>query len=608
MHYSLYLISFLLTSVNCFIPIQIKKPFIHQVKSDKWLESTVLATSILTLQSNIAHSIETIPISEVYDKLENNEIRRVKISSDNRRLVFENKIGDLFLSNTMPSHDLVQPLIKSNAEVYIEPEQNVLLSLWPQIGILGIMGYLTLRLLGSNNPLSQITQKSDYKPETNINITYSDVLGCDYAKLEVEEIVDFLKNPEKYTKMGVNIPKGILLSGPPGVGKTLLAKATAGESKVPFFCASGSEFVEMFVGMGALRVRKLFEGARKFKSSILFIDEFDALGKKRGVNVVAGGNDEREQTLNQLLVEMDGFSSNDGVVVMASTNRNELLDPALLRPGRFDRQIQLRLPDSKGRKDILELYSNNIKDNNINWMDISLQTPGYSGADLKNLINEAGIFAVRRDSSIIELNDINDAMEKQELGVQIPNIRPTEVDELVSYHEAGHAFVASKLDGFDKVYRISILPTSKGAGGFTKFMTQDKYLDGGMYDKKYLKQQIIATLGGRAAEEIVYGENQVTTGASADFQQATNLARQMIIQFGMDTDIGLISINPNDSLNSEILKSDIDIAIKSIVEKSYEKAKNIIIEGQKDFNRLAKILNRVKKLNVDQVDKLIYSN
>ena len=239
---------------------------------------------------------------------------------------------------------------------------------------------------------------------------------------------------------------------------------------------------------------------------------------------------------------------------MASTNRNELLDSALLRPGRFDRQIQMRLPDSKGRKDILELYSNNVLTKGIDWTDISFLIPGYSGADIRNLINEAGIFALRRNSTVVELSDINDAIEKQDMGVKLPNIRPPEIDRLVSYHEAGHAYVASKLEGFDRVSRISIIPTSKGAGGFTRFKPQNKYVDGGMYNKRYIEHQIIATLGGRAAEEIMYGENEVTTGASSDFRQATNLARQMITQFGMNSEIGLINVDPNDSLNSEVLK------------------------------------------------------
>ena len=584
----------------------IKKPIKHNVKTNKWLGGVALATNIMFLKPDVSLAITNIPISEVYDRIENKEIKRIQISSDNKRVLFEDNEGDIFSSSNMPSYDILKPLIKSKAEVIIEPDGNDVASVLTQVLTFIIISSFVLRSI-NGGPLSQISRNVDHKVETNTNVTFSEVLGCDYAKLEIQEIVDFLKYPDKYSNMGLKIPKGILLSGPPGVGKTLIAKATAGESKVPFFSASGSDFVEMFIGMGAARIRKLFAEARKFPRSIIYIDEFDALGKKRGVNIVSGGNDEREQTLNQLLVEMDGFSSSDGIVVMASTNRNELLDSALLRPGRFDRQIQMRLPDSKGRKDILELYSNNVLTKGIDWTDISFLIPGYSGADIRNLINEAGIFALRRNSTVVELSDINDAIEKQDMGVKLPNIRPPEIDRLVSYHEAGHAYVASKLEGFDRVSRISIIPTSKGAGGFTRFKPQNKYVDGGMYNKRYIEHQIIATLGGRAAEEIMYGENEVTTGASSDFRQATNLARQMITQFGMNSEIGLINVDPNDSLNSEVLKGYIVAATKEIVDKSYLRAKKIIVDGKDEFINLSNTLLEKEIMNTDTIDKMLYS-
>jgi len=601
---SIFIISLFVNSVNCFNHINVKKNTILRSSHNKWLESAVLATGIIA-QTNIAEAITPVSLSEVYTKIDSKEIRKAQISSDNKRIVYIDNLGETFSSTIIPSYDLISSLIKSKADVIVENEdQNFASSFIYQLSVLTVIGYFLSRLSG-NNPIFQMPKLDEYKAEINTNITFSQVLGCDYAKLEVEEIVDFLKNPVKYKDLGLKIPKGILLSGPPGVGKTLLAKATAGEADVPFFSVSGSEFVEMFVGMGAARVRKIFKEARKFPVSIIFIDEFDALGKRRGVNTVAGGNDEKEQTLNQLLVEMDGFSSTDGIIVMASTNRNELLDPALLRPGRFDRQVQLRLPDTQGRIDILEMYGNNIKKDNFTWGDVSLETPGYSGADLRNLVNEAGIFSVRRNSSSVSIEDINSAIEKQDIGVEVQMQRYKEVDQLIAYHEAGHAVVGTYLNDYDKVVKISIIPSSKGSGGFTKFRRQGKYLDGGMYDRAYLENQIVAALGGRAAEELVYGTTKVTTGAGADIQTANNLARQMITQFGMNNEIGLLCVDPNDSLNSEILKSDIDTEVREIVEKSYLLAKIIISENYDTFKILTDELLLKGKLYTYELDEIL---
>lgn len=378
-------------------------------------------------------------------------------------------------------------------------------------------------------------------PDTGVS--FDDVAGCDGAKLELAEVVDFLKQPEAYTKNGCKIPRGVILDGPPGTGKTLLAKAVAGEAGVPFISISGSEFVEMFVGVGASRVRDIFSQAKKNAPCIIFIDEIDAVGRQRGAGY-AGGNDEREQTVNQILVEMDGFSGNPGIITIAATNRVDILDQALLRPGRFDRKVTVDLPDFKGRTRILGVHSRGKPlEPDVDLEAISRRTPGYSGAQLENLMNEAAISAARKGKSTLGWEEIDSAVDRQMVGLEKKGGNPQKNKELVAYHEAGHAIVGALVPDYDQVQKITIIPRSNGAGGLTFFAPQESRLESGMYSKQYLESQLAVALGGRLAEEIIYGEDFVTTGASNDIQQVANIASRMVKEWGMSPKVGAIALS-----------------------------------------------------------------
>merc|ERR1719324_523237 len=384
--------------------------------------------------------------------------------------------------------------------------------------------------------------RSKIELEPNTGVTFEDVAGCDEAKLELVEVVDFLKNPSKFTKVGAKSPRGVLLEGPPGTGKTLLARAIAGEAGVPFVSASGSEFVEMFVGVGASRVRDLFSQAKKNAPCIVFIDEIDAIGGARaggqGGGMGGGGNDEREQTLNQILTEMDGFDGNSGVIVLAATNRADILDPALIRPGRFDRRVPVDLPDVKGRLDILKVHARGKPiAAECDLAIVAKRTTGFSGASLANLMNEAAIVAARNDKAEISYDEIDYAIDRATVGLQKTTGTSFPARQrLVAYHEAGHAVAGLLTPDYDMVTKVTIIPRTNGAGGFTLFTPSEERLESGMYSKKYLESQLVVALGGRVAEEIVFGDDEVTTGASNDLQQVRNIARRMVAQWGFAND------------------------------------------------------------------------
>merc|ERR1719252_41616 len=386
-------------------------------------------------------------------------------------------------------------------------------------------------------PMDFGKSKSKIQMEPDTGGSFNDVAGCDESKLELTEVVDFLKQPQKFSKLGAKVPRGVLLEGPPGTGKTLLARVVAGEAGVPFISASGSEFVEMFVGVGAARIRSLFGEAKKNAPCIVFIDEIDAVGRQRAGSSrggMGGGNDEREQTLNQILTEMDGFEGNSGVIVIAATNRADVLDSALLRPGRFDRRVPVDLPDKDGRLAILKVHSRGkpIADG-VDLEIIAKRTIGFSGASLANLMNEAAIVAARRDKTEITYDEIDYAIDRQqvgmskETGMSFPNRQ-----RLVAYHEAGHALMGAMVPDYDLVTKVTIVPRSNGAGGFTLFTPTEERLDSGMYSQRYLEGQLAVALGGRVAEELIYGEDEVTTGASNDLQQVRSIARRMVAQWG----------------------------------------------------------------------------
>merc|ERR1712159_274747 len=396
--------------------------------------------------------------------------------------------------------------------------------------------------MGGMGRIGQSRSKIQMEPQTGV--TFEDVAGAEGAKLELTEVVDFLKEPGKYSALGAKIPRGLILEGPPGTGKTLLARAVAGEAGVPFFSVSGSEFVEMFVGVGASRVRDVFSQAKKNAPCIIFIDEIDAVGRQRGGGQ-GGGNDEREQTINQILVEMDGFDGNPGIITIAATNRIDILDQALLRPGRFDRKVTVDLPDFKGRQRILGVHARGKPlEPDVDLEAISRRTPGYSGAQLENLMNEAAISAARQKKTSIGWDEIDRAVDRLMVGLEKNGGNPeSKSKEMVAYHEAGHAVVGALVPDYDQVQKISIVPRSNGAGGLTFFAPSEGRLESGMYSKQYLESQLAVALGGRLAEEIVYGEDRVTTGASNDIQQVANIAKRMVKEWGMSDKVGRVALS-----------------------------------------------------------------
>jgi len=444
---------------------------------------------------------------------------------------------------------------------------------------------------GPGNPMGFGKSKAEIQMVPDTGVTFDDVAGCDGAKLELSEVVDFLKQPEAYTKNGCRIPRGVILDGPPGTGKTLLAKAVAGEAGVPFISISGSEFVEMFVGVGASRVRDIFGQAKKNAPCIIFIDEIDAVGRQRGAGF-AGGNDEREQTVNQILVEMDGFDGNPGIITIAATNRVDILDQALLRPGRFDRKVTVDLPDFKGRTRILGVHARGKPlEPDVDLEAISRRTPGFSGAQLENLMNEAAISAARAQKSTIGWEQIDGAVDRIMVGLEKKGgNQVAKQKELVAYHEAGHAIVGALVPDYDQVQKITIIPRSNGAGGLTFFAPQESRLESGLYSKQYLESQLAVALGGRLAEELIYGEDMVTTGASNDIQQVASIAKRMVSEWGMSDKVGRVAVSEPSGggpfMGMQMLQrpttwgskiqGSIDAEVERLVNNSYLTAKKIL--------------------------------
>jgi len=480
--------------------------------------------------------------------------------------------------------------------------------------IIVIVSYFLFSKLASTNKNSVDFGRSRAKlSDSNFQVKFKDVAGLKEEKEEVEELIDFLKNPKKFQKLGARIPKGVLLVGPPGTGKTLLAKAVAGEANVPFFYISGSDFVELFVGVGASRVRDMFKEAKRSAPCLIFIDEIDAVGRQRGTGL-GGGHDEREQTLNQLLTEMDGFGANEGIIIIAATNRPDVLDPALLRPGRFDRQVTVSLPDSKEREAILKVHSNNkILAKDVNLTNLSLRTPGFSGADLENLLNEAALLAVRRNKEAISMEEIDEATDRVLMGPAKTSRKITDKEKkLVSLHEAGHAVIGLKLEEANEVHKITIIPRGV-AGGYTMMLPKEEKI--GIMTKGELEAAIVGLLGGRVSEELFYGE--ITTGASDDFKRATNIARSMVTEYGM-SDLGPVQYEQksegvflgrdytNKTKNfSDQVALEIDQQTRSIIETCYAKAKKIIKENEKLIMLLSDALMEKETLTKEEIESLV---
>ncbi|KAL5981172.1 ATP-dependent zinc metalloprotease FTSH 6, chloroplastic [Asimina triloba] len=505
--------------------------------------------------------------------------------------------------------ELLQKLKEKDVDFAAHPvEPDMGLALLDLLGNLAfpllLLGSLFLRSAsmnapgGPNLPFGLGRNKAKFQMEPNTGVTFDDVAGVDEAKQDFQEIVQFLKTPEKFAAVGAKIPKGVLLVGPPGTGKTLLAKAIAGEAGVPFFSLSGSEFIEMFVGVGASRVRDLFNKAKENSPCLVFIDEIDAVGRQRGTGI-GGGNDEREQTLNQLLTEMDGFSGDSGVIVIAATNRPEILDAALLRPGRFDRQVAVGLPDIKGREEILKVHSKNKKlDKDVSNSLIAMRTPGFSGADLANLMNEAAILAGRRSRETITMKEIDDSIDRIVAGMEGTTMTDGKSKILVAYHEIGHAVCATLTPGHDPVQKVTLIPRGQ-ARGLTWFMPGE---DPALLSKQQIFARIVGGLGGRAAEEVIFGESEVTTGAAGDLVQITQIAKQMVTMFGMSevgpwaltdpavqsSDVVLRMLARNSM--SEKLAKDIDKSIRVIIDKAYEIAKTHIRNNREAIDKLVDVL------------------
>lgn len=515
---------------------------------------------------------------------------------------------------------LVGDLINYNVKFDVKPREepsilmSILLSWGPMLLLIGVWVYFMRQMQGGGKggAFSFGKSKARMLDEANNSTTFADVAGCDEAKEEVKELVDFLKDPQKFQKLGGRIPRGVLLVGPPGTGKTLLAKAIAGEAKVPFFSISGSDFVEMFVGVGAARVRDMFEQAKKSAPCIIFVDEIDAVGRHRGAGL-GGGNDEREQTLNQMLVEMDGFETNLGVIVMAATNRPDILDPALLRPGRFDRQVYVTLPDVRGREQILNVHMRKVPIGQDIRADILARgTPGFSGADLANLVNEAALFAARRSARVVDMVDFERAKDKIMMGPERKSmVMPEEERRNTAYHEAGHALVARLMPKTDPVHKVTVIPRGRALGVTMQLPETDRY----SMDKERMLSTISVLFGGRIAEEVFM--HQMTTGASNDFERATSIARDMVTRYGMTDELGPMvyaenegevflgrSVTKTTSMSEDTMRK-VDGVIRRIIDEQYSIARKLIEDNQDKMHAMAKALLEWETIDAEQIDDIM---
>lgn len=582
-----------------------------------WLLIGVMMILLFNILGTPRKGDQEMIFSEFMGKLDADEISEVTIKGS--VITGQLKDGKKFKTYAAEYPDLVQTLRDQNVKITVKPEEqnpwywNLFFS-WGPIIFLVVIWIFFMRQMqtGGNKALSFGKAKAKLVSEKSVKITFADVAGIEEAKAEVQEIIDFLKDPQKFQKLGGKIPKGVLLVGAPGTGKTLLARAIAGEAGVPFFSISGSDFVEMFVGVGASRVRDLFDQAKKNSPCIIFIDEIDAVGRHRGAGL-GGGHDEREQTLNQLLVEMDGFEANQGVIIIAATNRPDVLDPALLRPGRFDRQVVVPQPDVKGRLEILKVHTRNIPvDEKVNLDEIARGTPGFSGADLENLVNEAALLAARNAKTKVEKSDFEAAKDKVLMGVERKSMIISEEEKKnTAYHEAGHSLVAKLTPGTDPLHKVSIIPRGRALGVTQQLPIDDKYT----YSKDYLLKALSVLLGGRAAEEIAL--NHMTTGAGNDLERATDLARKMVTEWGMSEKLGPLTFGKKDEqifLGREIARHkdysektaiDIDDEVKRIVIEAYNTSKNLLTTNRDILETVAKALLEKETMDGPEIDVLI---
>ncbi len=590
-----------------------------------WL---VIAVVLLTVFQNFSVKKEPqrLNYSEFLGEVRSERIATVEI--DDNIIYGERKSGDAFQvvrPPLLPDNKLIDDLYNANVVVQgkLPEEQSIwaqlLIASFPILIIIAVFMLFMRQMQGGGGgrggPMAFGKSKARLLSEDQIKTTFADVAGVDEAKEDVQELVEFLRDPSKFQRLGGRIPRGILMSGQPGTGKTLLAKAIAGEAKVPFFSISGSDFVEMFVGVGASRVRDMFEQAKKQAPCIIFIDEIDAVGRHRGAGL-GGGHDEREQTLNQLLVEMDGFEANDGIIVIAATNRPDVLDPALLRPGRFDRQVVVGLPDIRGREQILKVHMRKVPmGDDVDASIIARGTPGFSGADLANIVNEAALFAARANKRLVEMEEFEQAKDKIMMGAERKSMVMSEKEKLnTAYHEAGHAIVGRLMPDHDPVYKVTIIPRGR-ALGLTMYLPED---DRYSYSREHIIGRICSAFGGRIAEEIILGKDGVTTGASNDIKQATQLARNMVTKWGLSEDLGPLLYDEDEgepflgmSAGTKALSvsnqtaAKIDAEVRSIIDECYATAEKILHDNLDKLHAMADALVEYETLNATQLDDIM---
>ncbi len=559
---------------------------------------------------------EQVIFSDFMAKLDQGDIVKVTIKGHHVSGVLKDNSRLRTYAADYP--DLVQVLRENGVQIEVKPPDespwyiSFLVTWGPLVLFLGLFVFFMRRMQTGNAALSLGKSKARMLTDDRKKVTFSDVAGIDEVKEEVQETVEFLKDPHKFKKLGGRIPKGVLVVGPPGTGKTLLAKAIAGEAGVPFFSISGSDFVEMFVGVGASRVRDLFEQAKKHAPCIVFIDEIDAVGRSRGAGL-GGGNDEREQTLNQLLVEMDGFGTTEGVILVAATNRPDVLDPALLRPGRFDRQVTVNHPDLRGRSEILKVHTKKVPvAADVELEKIARGTPGFSGADLENLVNEAALWAARQNKHEVEALDFEMAKDKILMGAERKSMMLTDEEKRVTaYHEAGHALMAKLLPGTDPVHKVSIIPRGRALGVTMQLPTDDRH----NHSQEFLYNTLAILMGGRVAEELVF--QQVTTGAGNDLERATDLARKMVCEWGMSETLGPLTFGQKEGSMflgrsfgskrdvSDAMAMEIDREIKRLVTENYERTKRVLTEQMVTLKALAEALLEKESLDASEIDEII---
>ncbi len=588
-----------------------------------WIIIAVVLLSVFQSFAPTGEQAEQWEYSHFLDQVEQGNVRQVVFQGDSILGVTRSDVRFRTINLEPGSSALINDLRKQNVQFYGKEDEGqsfllqLFLSSFPILLLIGVWIYFMRQMqggAGGRGAMSFGKSKARLLGEDQVTVTFNDVAGVEEAKEEVSEIVDFLKDPSKFQRLGGKIPRGVLMVGSPGTGKTLLARAIAGEAKVPFFTISGSDFVEMFVGVGASRVRDMFEQAKKHAPCIIFIDEIDAVGRHRGAGL-GGGHDEREQTLNQLLVEMDGFEGNEGVIVIAATNRPDVLDPALLRPGRFDRQVVVPLPDVRGREKILKVHMRKVPiDDDVNPSIIARGSPGFSGADLANLVNEAALFAARANKRVVTMAEFEKAKDKIMMGAERRSMVMSEDEKrLTAYHEAGHAIVGLTVPEHDPVYKVSIMPRGR-ALGVTMFLPED---DRYSHSKRRLESQISSLFGGRIAEEMIFGADSVTTGASNDIERATDIARNMVTKWGLSEKLGPLTYSEDDGevflgrsvtqhkQVSDVTAHTIDEEIRKLIDRNYQRAEKILEEKKDKLHLMSQALMKYETIDEDQIKDIM---